>query len=114
MPVAYYVTRATLLRILRDGFTSGDITFLNGKTIKNCASIIPYVDASCDLGDAAHRFRNIWGTNYIIGDNVIQTNRKMSFKPVSTSASPAEGDVYMDSTTHKLRCYDGTSWHDLF
>lgn len=31
-------------------------------------------------------------------------------------AEPAgkEGDIYMDSTTHKLRCHDGTRWNNLF
>lgn len=29
-------------------------------------------------------------------------------------ASPAEGWVYANSTSHKLRYYDGTAWNDLF
>jgi hypothetical protein len=28
----------------------------------------------------------------------------------SAPSSPAEGDIYMDSTTHKLMVYDGTTW----
>lgn len=31
----------------------------------------------------------------------------------SAPSSPAEGWVYADSTTHKLRFYDGTTWIDL-
>jgi hypothetical protein len=29
-------------------------------------------------------------------------------------SSPAEGWLYANSTTHKLRYYDGTVWNDLF
>jgi hypothetical protein len=32
----------------------------------------------------------------------------------SAPAGPAAGDVYYDSSTNKLRCYNGTSWNDLF
>ncbi|MDA9347061.1 hypothetical protein N9R35_00495, partial [bacterium] len=28
----------------------------------------------------------------------------------SSPSSPAEGDIYMDSTTHKLMVYDGSTW----
>jgi hypothetical protein len=37
-----------------------------------------------------------------------------NFTPTSTPASPAAGDVYFDSSTNKLRCFDGTIWNDLF
>lgn len=30
--------------------------------------------------------------------------------PVNATA----GDLYFDSATNKARCFDGTSWHDLF
>jgi hypothetical protein len=35
----------------------------------------------------------------------------MRLQPRATApSSPAEGDIYMDSTTHKLMVYDGTVW----
>jgi hypothetical protein len=35
----------------------------------------------------------------------------MRLQPRATSpSSPAEGDIYMNSTTHKLMVYDGTAW----
>jgi hypothetical protein len=35
----------------------------------------------------------------------------MRLEPVATApSSPSEGDIYMDSTTHKLMVYDGTTW----
>jgi len=39
----------------------------------------------------------------------------MRLEPISSApATPSEGDLYADSTTHKLRYYDGTTWQDLF
>lgn len=38
----------------------------------------------------------------------------LNIKPGSAPGSPIEGDLYMDSTTHKLRCYDGTAWQNCF
>ena len=64
--------------------------------------------------------------SYIYGDNgnigigttapgeKLDVNGAMHLTPGSAPSNPNEGDIYMDSTTHKLRCYDGTSWHDLW
>jgi hypothetical protein len=39
----------------------------------------------------------------------------MRLQPRATEpGSPAAGDIYFDSATNKLRCYDGTAWQDLF
>jgi len=44
-----------------------------------------------------------------------KTSGQIRFYPLSSAPSGAEtGDVYFDSTTNKLRCYNGTSWNDLF
>lgn len=44
-----------------------------------------------------------------------KTTGQVRFYPVSSAPSGAEaGDVYYDNTTNKLRCYNGTSWNDLF
>jgi hypothetical protein len=34
----------------------------------------------------------------------------MRLEPTTAPSSPSEGDMYMDSTTHKLMVYDGTTW----
>jgi len=44
----------------------------------------------------------------------LDINGAMHLTPGSTPTIANEGDIYMDSTSHKLRCYDGTSWHDLW
>jgi hypothetical protein len=38
----------------------------------------------------------------------------MRLEPAPEPATPGKGDLYFDSTTNKLRCYDGTIWHDLW
>jgi predicted heme/steroid binding protein len=44
----------------------------------------------------------------------IKANGSVRYIPMATPASAEAGDVYYDSTTNKLRCYNGTSWNDLF
>jgi hypothetical protein len=45
----------------------------------------------------------------------IKTGGQVRFVPLAAAPSGAEaGDVYYDSTTNKLRCYNGTTWNDLF
>lgn len=57
--------------------------------------------------DVAPLYLNIDGGKVSFGDVI-------RLKPSATPTSPAEGDIYMDSDTHKLRAYDGSSWHDLW
>ena len=39
----------------------------------------------------------------------------MRLEPRATApTSPAEGDMYMDSATHKLKVYDGTTWQNCW
>lgn len=61
---------------------------------------------------------------FYVGDtaSVVTTDRQLrvrkgavNFEPkVSAIATPVAGDVYYDSGTNKLRCWNGTSWNDLF
>ena len=44
----------------------------------------------------------------------LDINGAMHLTPGSTPTTANEGDIYMDATTHKLRCYDGSTWHDLW
>jgi len=38
----------------------------------------------------------------------------MRLEPTTEPIDPGKGDLYFDSTSNKLRCYDGTEWHDLW
>ena len=44
----------------------------------------------------------------------LKSNGSVRYIPMATPASAEAGDVYYDSSTNKLRCYNGTSWNDLF
>jgi hypothetical protein len=45
----------------------------------------------------------------------VKGNGQVRFVPLAAApGSPEAGDVYYDSTTNKLRCYNGTTWNDLF
>jgi len=45
----------------------------------------------------------------------VKANGQVRFIPLAAApGSPEAGDVYYDSTTNKLRCYNGTTWNDLF
>lgn len=45
----------------------------------------------------------------------IQINGAVNFVPLASDpAGSVAGDTYYNSTTNKLRCYNGTSWNDLF
>jgi hypothetical protein len=46
---------------------------------------------------------------------VIKQNGQVRFVPLAADpASPESGDVYYNSTSNKLKCYNGTTWNDLF
>lgn len=38
----------------------------------------------------------------------------LSLTPGAAPSVPEQGDLYFDATTAKLRCWDGTTWQDLF
>lgn len=48
----------------------------------------------------------------------LETNTGMSqFIPPKYSiapTSPVEGEIYYDTSLNKARCWDGTSWNDLW
>lgn len=46
--------------------------------------------------------------------DVLEAPETIKFTPVAEPASPEAGWVYFDSSSEKLRCYDGAVWNDLF
>ncbi|QRF68901.1 DUF2793 domain-containing protein [Ponticoccus alexandrii] len=44
----------------------------------------------------------------------LHVNHVMRLEPGNAPAAPAAGDLYFDASTSKLRCHDGSQWHDLF
>ena len=46
---------------------------------------------------------------------VVKQNGQVRFVPLAADpASPEAGDVYYNSSSNKLKCYNGTTWNDLF
>jgi len=54
------------------------------------------------------------GLTVLAASGAVQINEVLSLPPRATPASATAGDVYFDSTTSKLRCFDGSAWQDLF
>ncbi|WP_322894991.1 MULTISPECIES: DUF2793 domain-containing protein [unclassified Yoonia] len=44
----------------------------------------------------------------------VQLSGALRLTPISRPATGQAGDLYFDSATAKLCCFDGTLWHDLF
>jgi hypothetical protein len=44
----------------------------------------------------------------------VQIASMLQLAPGTPPATAATGDLYFDSATAKLRCFDGAIWHDLF
>jgi hypothetical protein len=83
-----YKNNGTATTIFQD--SSGNISFFNAPS-GTAGNVITY----------AERMR-------------IKPNGSVRYIPMATPSSSEAGDVYYDSSTNKLRCYDGTSWNDLF
>jgi hypothetical protein len=58
--------------------------------------------------------KNLSITGSVSATTSISAETLFHLTPGSGPVGPVEGDIYMDSTSHKLRCYDGTIWNDLF
>jgi hypothetical protein len=45
----------------------------------------------------------------------LHVNDVMRLEPRATApSSPSAGDIFFNSSTNKLQCYDGTAWQDCF
>jgi len=44
----------------------------------------------------------------------LEAPETITFTPIAEPLAPVEGMTYMDSTSHKLRVFDGTSWQDCW
>ena len=62
------------------------------------------------------RLYGIWsdgGCGMLLSGNV-QIDQVLRLAPGAAPASAVAGDVYFDAAAAMLRCYDGTTWQDLF
>lgn len=60
------------------------------------------------------------GSNWFAGltvmgaDGTVQVDQLLRLAPRTQPGTGAAGDVYFDSASSKLRCFDGTAWQDLW
>lgn len=55
------------------------------------------------------------GIGTTIPARILHVNDVMRLEPrASAPTSPSKGDIYFDSTTNKLRVYDGTTWQNCW
>ncbi|MEL6641500.1 MAG: DUF2793 domain-containing protein [Pseudomonadota bacterium] len=68
-------------------------------------------DFSVKVGDGS-----VWYTGFTVQgtDGKVQVNELLSLPPRTEPLTGAAGDIYFDSATAKLRCFDGAIWQDLF
>lgn len=68
-------------------------------------------DFTVKVSDGAAWFT---GLTVLGASGAVQINEVLSLPPRAEPTSASAGDVYFDSTSSKLRCFDGTIWQDLF
>ncbi len=62
------------------------------------------------MSDATH------GAPLYLNDNgePVEIGAILRLKPSSTPSNPVKGTIYYDSSDDKLKCYDGSNWHNLW
>jgi len=100
------------------GYESGlNIVMDNNEIIARNNGVSSTLFIQCS-GSTSNTILNENGGKVGIGTStpgeLLDVDGAMHLKPGSVPTTANEGDIYMDSSTHKLRCYDGTSWHDLW
>ena len=133
----FYITPNGNPNGVKSKFEMFGTDYIANKTNYNGLNVLVYDDVihygSNKGGSGTHQLIVIGGK--YLGSALIQTSCRLEFnlddtieykankhsfdnvlnlKPISEPSSPQEGDVYYDSTTKKLRCYDGIIWNNLF
>jgi hypothetical protein len=114
------------------GATGGETqTFNNSTAVKSDGVYASGYGGGTNFGVGANGFYSLTtGGDYGIGTSdanwlglgsnalvraKVQPNGAINFVPLASDPTGAvAGDVYYNSGTNKLRCYNGTSWNDLF
>ncbi|MGA0081886.1 MAG: hypothetical protein ACO3IT_09000, partial [Ilumatobacteraceae bacterium] len=97
----------------------GSITFggaFTGTTVTYFAQISGRKENSTDSDVAGYLALSSRPTGGLTTDRMrVKSNGQIRFIPLAADPSGAEaGDVYYNSTSNKLKCYNGTTWNDLF
>ena len=55
-----------------------------------------------------------WNDVMTVSPDKATVSQLLNLQPQSEPTVATAGDIYFDSLTSKLRCYDGSTWNDLF
>lgn len=132
MPVAMYITRSQVEKLLLDYLKLDGSNAMTGDF--NCRNIFPTTHDTYDIGSLTKRIKTLYcyyfratafayhcipavDDNYEFGTLAKAWKHSVLYalglKPSSAPASPIEGDVYYDSTAKKLKVYNGTDWEEI-
>jgi len=106
--------------LVANGDALGSLAFVgaDGTNLVQAAGIAAVVDGAPGTNDMPGRLELATspdGSASPVTRVRIKSTGSVNFVPLSSDpAGAAAGDVYYNSSTNKLRCYNGTSWNDLF
>jgi len=89
---------------------SGDYNIMIGRAV---AAPDPYGDYQLNIGNTIYGVLDsgFVGIGVTVPERKLHISDVMRLEPRDTAPSDAsEGDIYMDSTTHKLKVFDGVAW----
>jgi len=108
---------------------TGKIALNNGETIDNdtdgLVNVTGKLNATGDFSVATNKFTvasttgntAVAGTLSVTGAATLTASIDIgafaNFTPIAEPSTPAEGDVYYDSTAHKLKVYTGAAWETV-
>jgi hypothetical protein len=95
----------------------GKVTFYNGDTSSSQSGVRSAIEANAadSLGRGAYLSFKVSSVANPLAESLrLNSIGSVRYIPITTPASALAGDVYYDSGTNKLRCYNGTIWNDLF
>lgn len=68
--------------------------------------ILPLTNNTVDFGGVSFRWKTIY-------TNQVNVAELLHLSPTTTPSSPAEGDIYFNSSDHHLYVWNGTAWKQL-
>jgi hypothetical protein len=116
----YTVNGNTVVPVIPNGTaTSALLEVYNSSDVDNAAYLqLRITDTLAQLNAAQRGTGSSLPLDFVVGGASrfwIKTSGGIRYVPLSSApASPEAGEVYYDSGTNKLRCYNGTTWNDLF
>lgn len=91
-----------------------DINRANGLILTNAASGNYPVIGSAGTDANIHLALAGKGTGSILANSPLKVNNSIYYQVTTLPSNPVEGQCSWDSTVHKLKCYDGSTWQSAW